>query len=131
MLNFLLWVFAVCTTGGIALVDGYGVGIGTDSDQLFMGSGTQHELEHASEAASMNMRNPPSAISGDFNLTTLRLSSLRAGGTTREAGSDSNADEDEDAFEDARPVFTTLAHPRFPAHQVRIKKTEFCDPTVK
>ena len=27
--------------------------------------------------------------------------------------------------------YLALAHPRFPAHQVRVKKTEFCDPTVK
>ena len=27
--------------------------------------------------------------------------------------------------------FLALSHPRFPAHQLRIKKTEFCDPTVK
>ena len=27
--------------------------------------------------------------------------------------------------------FTTLSHPRFPFHHVRIKKTKFCDPTVK
>ena len=27
--------------------------------------------------------------------------------------------------------FTALVHPRFPYHQVRIKKTKFCDPTVK
>ena len=27
--------------------------------------------------------------------------------------------------------FTTLAHPRFPSHQVRIKKSLFCDPTVR
>ena len=27
--------------------------------------------------------------------------------------------------------FVALTHPRFPAHQVRVKKTPFCDPTVK
>lgn len=27
--------------------------------------------------------------------------------------------------------FISLSNPRFPAHQVRIKKTNFCDPTVK
>ena len=27
--------------------------------------------------------------------------------------------------------YTTLTHPRFRAHQVRVKKTEFCDSTVK
>lgn len=27
--------------------------------------------------------------------------------------------------------YTALHHPRFPSHQVRIKKTDFCDPTVK
>ena len=27
--------------------------------------------------------------------------------------------------------FTTLSHPRFPNHQVRLKKSHFCDPTVK
>lgn len=26
--------------------------------------------------------------------------------------------------------FTTLRHPRFPTHQVRVKKSNFCDPTV-
>ncbi|TBU32201.1 peptidase S10 serine carboxypeptidase [Dichomitus squalens] len=26
--------------------------------------------------------------------------------------------------------YLALAHPRFPAHQVRVKKSEFCDPTV-
>jgi hypothetical protein len=42
------------------------------------------------------------------NLTAMHLSSLAAGES-----------------------FTTLSHPRFPAHQVRVKKTDFCDPTVK
>ena len=42
------------------------------------------------------------------NVTRLHLSSLSAGDD-----------------------FTTLNHPRFPDHQVRVKKTEFCDPTVK
>ena len=27
--------------------------------------------------------------------------------------------------------FTVLSHPRFPTHQVRIKRSDFCDPTVK
>ena len=27
--------------------------------------------------------------------------------------------------------YTTLVHPRFPSYGVRIKKTDFCDPTVK
>ena len=27
--------------------------------------------------------------------------------------------------------YATLMHPRFPSHQVRVKKTDFCDPTVK
>jgi hypothetical protein len=27
--------------------------------------------------------------------------------------------------------FTTLAHDRHPGHRVRVKKTDFCDPTVK
>lgn len=27
--------------------------------------------------------------------------------------------------------YTALSHPRFPNHQVRVKKTQFCDPTVK
>ncbi|TFK85892.1 peptidase S10 serine carboxypeptidase [Polyporus arcularius HHB13444] len=27
-------------------------------------------------------------------------------------------------------AFVALRHPRFPAHQVRVKKSEFCDPTV-
>ena len=31
----------------------------------------------------------------------------------------------------SRDEFLALSHPRFPAHQLRIKKTEFCDPTVK
>ncbi|KAI0829364.1 peptidase S10 serine carboxypeptidase [Trametes gibbosa] len=26
--------------------------------------------------------------------------------------------------------YTALAHPRFPAHRVRVKKSDFCDPTV-
>ncbi|KAH9950085.1 peptidase S10 serine carboxypeptidase [Amylocystis lapponica] len=30
----------------------------------------------------------------------------------------------------AEDGFTALTHPRFPAHQVRVKKSEFCDPTV-
>lgn len=42
------------------------------------------------------------------NITTMHLSSLAAG-----------------------EGFITLNHPRFPAHQVRVKKTDFCDPTVK
>lgn len=52
------------------------------------------------------------ATSGDSgrvqNVTTLHLSALAVGDD-----------------------FTTLNHPGFPAHQVRVKKTEFCDPTVK
>ena len=28
-------------------------------------------------------------------------------------------------------AFTVLTHPNFPAHQLRVKKTNFCDPTVK
>lgn len=31
----------------------------------------------------------------------------------------------------ATESFTTLSHPRFPDHQVRVKKSDFCDPTVK
>ena len=31
----------------------------------------------------------------------------------------------------ATETFTTLVHPNFSGHQVRIKKTDFCDPTVK
>ena len=27
--------------------------------------------------------------------------------------------------------FTVLSHPRFPTHQVRIKRSDFCDPTVR
>ena len=27
--------------------------------------------------------------------------------------------------------YTALVHPRFPGHRVRVKKTEFCDNTVK
>jgi hypothetical protein len=27
--------------------------------------------------------------------------------------------------------FTVLSHPEFPGHGVRVKKTDFCDPTVK
>ena len=42
------------------------------------------------------------------NVTTLHLSEL---GSTDE--------------------FTSLVHPKFPHHQVRVKKTKFCDPTVK
>ncbi|KAI0771520.1 peptidase S10 serine carboxypeptidase [Trametes elegans] len=30
----------------------------------------------------------------------------------------------------SRNEYTTLEHPRFPAHRVRIKKSDFCDPTV-
>ncbi|KAI5122141.1 hypothetical protein M0805_000788 [Coniferiporia weirii] len=30
----------------------------------------------------------------------------------------------------ATDSFTTLVHPRFPTHQVRIKKSDFCDPAV-
>ena len=28
-------------------------------------------------------------------------------------------------------AYVALTHRRFPAHQVRVKKTAFCDPTVK
>ena len=28
-------------------------------------------------------------------------------------------------------AYTALTHPAFPAHQVRVKRTKFCDPTVK
>lgn len=31
----------------------------------------------------------------------------------------------------SQDAFVALTHPKFPAHQVRIKKSEFCDPTVK
>lgn len=31
----------------------------------------------------------------------------------------------------SKDVFTTLMHPKFPGHQVRVKKSQFCDPTVK
>ena len=31
----------------------------------------------------------------------------------------------------SQDAFLALSHPKFPAHQVRIKKSEFCDPTVK
>ncbi|CDO74121.1 hypothetical protein BN946_scf185043.g171 [Trametes cinnabarina] len=31
----------------------------------------------------------------------------------------------------SRDKFTSLAHPRFPGHRVRVKKSDFCDPTVK
>lgn len=27
--------------------------------------------------------------------------------------------------------FATFGHPKFPGHKVRVKKTNFCDPTVK
>ena len=27
--------------------------------------------------------------------------------------------------------FASLSHPRFPNHRVRVKKSNFCDPTVK
>ncbi|KAI9063414.1 peptidase S10 serine carboxypeptidase [Trametes sanguinea] len=30
----------------------------------------------------------------------------------------------------SRDEFTFLAHPRFPGHRVRVKKSDFCDPTV-
>ncbi|KAL1946614.1 hypothetical protein VTO73DRAFT_14718 [Trametes versicolor] len=30
----------------------------------------------------------------------------------------------------SRDEYTAFAHPRYPAHRVRIKQTEFCDPTV-
>ena len=42
------------------------------------------------------------------NITTMHLSSIATG-----------------------EGYTTLSHPRYPAHQVRVKKTDFCDPTVK
>lgn len=32
---------------------------------------------------------------------------------------------------DSQDEFVALNHPRFPAHQVRVKKSNFCDPTVK
>lgn len=31
----------------------------------------------------------------------------------------------------SRDEYTAFAHPRYPAHRVRIKQTDFCDPTVK
>jgi hypothetical protein len=31
----------------------------------------------------------------------------------------------------AKDEFTTLTHPRFRGHSVRVKQTDFCDPTVK
>lgn len=49
-----------------------------------------------------------SQIPDTFNVTTMHLSSVE----------NSNN-------------FMVLAHPRFPNHQVRIKKSDFCDPTVK
>ncbi|KAL5536839.1 hypothetical protein ACEPAF_662 [Sanghuangporus sanghuang] len=48
-----------------------------------------------------------SMLEAPMNFTTMHLSSMRS-----------------------TDVFTTLVHPDFPGHQVRIKKTDFCDPTV-
>lgn len=31
----------------------------------------------------------------------------------------------------SKDAFTTLNHPRFPNHSVRVKKSDFCDSTVK
>lgn len=31
----------------------------------------------------------------------------------------------------AADTYTHLAHPNFPGHRVRVKKSNFCDPTVK
>ncbi|THH20268.1 hypothetical protein EW146_g1054 [Bondarzewia mesenterica] len=45
--------------------------------------------------------------SNEYKVTTMHLSSIASG-----------------------QKFTVLDHPRFPAHRVRIKKAEFCDPTV-
>ena len=63
-------------------------------------------------ARSFNAQEPigyfPSVPELERNVTTMHLSEL---GSTDE--------------------FTALVHPKFPYHQVRVKRTKFCDPTVK
>lgn len=56
----------------------------------------------------VNMDVNNARVDAPFNFTTIELGSLQS--------TDS---------------FTALMHPAFPGHQVRIKKSDFCDPTVK
>lgn len=62
-----------------------------------------YELQQALDTPLLNIQGSAGA-----NHTTILLSSIAA----------------EDGF-------TVLSLPHFPAHQVRVKKTDFCDPTVK
>ncbi|TFK64448.1 alpha/beta-hydrolase [Pluteus cervinus] len=75
-----------------------------DDHVMWMNSGLDNGESvcsgHAREGKHKNEAGRETAI------TTLRLNSL-----------------DVDAF-------TVLSHPRFPSHQVRVKKSDFCDPTV-
>lgn len=63
-----------------------------------------------SPQVALNAPSPPHSTIANpaYNFTTLHLSSITGDDT-----------------------FTALRHPRFPAHQVRVKKSNFCDPTVK
>ena len=64
---------------------------------------------------------------------------VRAGGGASRTGGSFGLRPEVNATVSTRPLasvtsqdaFVALAHPRFPAHQVRVKKSDFCDPTVK
>ena len=64
----------------------------------------QYLLSSSGGLPSGNLGHAPAA----HNITTQRLSAL-----TGEQG------------------YTALSHPLYPNHRVRVKKTDFCDPTVK
>ena len=65
-------------------------------------------IKSFSDDIASSVKSPGRIHNSEFNFTTLQLSSLQ---NERE--------------------FTTLGHPRFPEYAVRIKKSSFCDPTVK
>lgn len=62
-----------------------------------------YELQQVLDKSLLN-----SEVSAGANHTSIQLSSIAA-----------------------NDGFTVLSLPQFPAHQVRVKKTDFCDPTVK
>ena len=74
----------------------------------------QNSLSGASsETWSSDVQNEDALITTAFNSTSDRMSTLALSSIQ------------------STEQFTTLSHPDLPGHRVRIKKTEFCDLTVK
>jgi hypothetical protein len=76
------------------------------SRQVPVGTGIQHPDFH--EPLSGDFLAKTHGSHAPYNVTELHLSQITADQS-----------------------FTTLKHPKFPFHRVRVKKTQFCDPTVK